>query len=181
MSYAAYRNLITELRSQDKTTGPNQSDDFLRYTDLNIGRMNKWDKHFSLSPAHQEALTRISQPERWLVLTEAWCGDAAHVIPILAKLANAAEMVELGLVLRDENLELMDQFLTNGGRSIPKLIRINTQWEVLGTFGPRPAEAQNLMLQMKQDGEDKAEINKALQIWYARNRGLAIADELLGI
>src|SRR5690606_26509598 len=122
-----YRELIDKLRSQNKTTGEDHSEDMLNYTDLNISRMNKWDKRFELSADVLALLKNTNRKEAWVVLTEAWCGDAAHAIPVMAKMAAASPNIDLHLVLRDENLDLMDQYLTNGGRSIPKLIRVDAE------------------------------------------------------
>ncbi|WP_417602482.1 thioredoxin family protein [Owenweeksia hongkongensis] len=179
MSYTEYRELIDRLRANNKTTGDNHSEDMLNYTDLNIARMNKWDKRFVLDADVQTLLKNIEKKETWIVLTEAWCGDAAHSVPVMAKMADACENIDLHLVLRDENLELMDKYLTNGGRSIPKLIRLDAETgEELSTWGPRPKESQDLFTRMKKEGFEKADINKDLQLWYARNSGKAIEQEL---
>ncbi len=179
MSYAEYRELIDRLRANNKTTGDNHSEDMLNYTDLNIARMNKWDKRFALDADVHALINNIEKKETWIVLTEAWCGDAAHSVPVIAKVAEGTSKIDLHLVLRDENLELMDKYLTNGGRSIPKLIRFDTETgEELSTWGPRPKEAQDLFARMKEEGFEKADINKDLQLWYARNSGKAIEQEL---
>lgn len=179
VSYADYKKLIVDLRAINKNTGNNHSDEYLNYTDLNINRMNKWDKHFKPNPHLIKTLQNLSHQELWLVLTEGWCGDAAHAVPMLHKLTQFSNKVEMRLILRDENLELMDQYLTNGGRSIPKLIRLKANsFEYLGGWGPRPKEAQNLMISMKAEGEEKHEINRLLQIWYARDKGVEIQKEL---
>jgi hypothetical protein len=179
IDYSAYRDMINALRQENKTTGTNHSADYLNYTDLNIARMNKWDKIFNLD----NDTIRITQEKKelWLVISEAWCGDAAHALPILNKIAEANQAIEMRIVLRDLNLELMDQFLTNGGRSIPKLIILNENYEVINVWGPRPKAAQDLMVDLKAQGLPKEEITKKLQVWYSRNRGKAIAEELLGL
>ena len=179
MNYAEYRELIDRLRVENKTTGDNHSEAMLNYTDLNIARMNKWDKRFELEDDVKSLLHGIDRKEIWLVLTEAWCGDAAHAVPVMAKMADINSNIDLRLVLRDENLELMDQYLTNGGRSIPKLIRFDAETgEELSTWGPRPKEVQDLFNRMKEEGLEKSEMNKSLQLWYARNYGKAIEKEL---
>ena len=58
----------------------------------------------------------------WLILTEAWCGDAAQNIPTIEKIARENDRIKTLYLLRDENLELMDKYLTGGARAIPKLI-----------------------------------------------------------
>lgn len=179
MSYPEYRELIDRLRVESKTTGDNHSEAMLNYTDLNIARMNKWDKRFQLEADVVSLLESLDRKETWIVLTEAWCGDAAHSVPVMAKMADVTENIDLHLVLRDENLDLMDQYLTNGGRSIPKLIRLDAETgEELSTWGPRPKELQNLFNTMKEEGLEKSEMNRSLQLWYARNSGKAIEQEL---
>ena len=58
----------------------------------------------------------------WLIITEGWCGDAAQCIPTIEKIAAESKNIETHYVLRDENLDLIDEYLTNNARSIPKLI-----------------------------------------------------------
>lgn len=176
-NYQEYRALIDEERAQGKATGGNTSDDYLRYTDLNTNRMDKWDKRYELSEELKKSLDHLEQPEHWILLTEGWCGDAAHSVPVIAKMADYSSKIKLDLLLRDENLELMDKHLTNGGRSIPKLIRYSEDGKVLGEWGPRPAAAQQIMLDGKTKGLEKADINVELQKWYARDRGASIDQE----
>lgn len=176
-NYQEYRALIDEERAQGKATGGNTSDDYLRYTDLNTNRMDKWDKRYELSEELKKRLDKLEQQEHWLLLTEGWCGDAAHSVPVIAKMADYSSKIKLDLLLRDENLELMDQHLTNGGRSIPKLVRYSEDGKVLGEWGPRPAAAQQIMLDGKAQGLEKADINVELQKWYARDRGASIDQE----
>lgn len=179
ISYEEYRELINKLREENRTTSDQNSEAMLYYTDLNIARMDKWDKRFELSEDVSNLLKSIKKPEVWLVLTEGWCGDAAHALPVMAEMVKASDNIQLKLVLREQNLDLMDQYLTNGGRSIPKLIRLDAETlEEMGTWGPRPKEAQEIFTSLKEAAADKEEINKALQLWYARNRGKAIEAEL---
>jgi hypothetical protein len=180
MSYPQYRSYIDDRLKEGKTTGPQDSENYLEYTKLNISRMNKWDKHYAPQPAFLQALQELPQPEKWLVLSEGWCGDAAHSIPLFQRMAeHAPGKIELGIVLRDENLALMDAFLTRGGRSIPKLIRTDKkQTQILGTWGPRPIPAQELLEEYKAQQKSGAVINKALQKWYAKDKGKTIETEL---
>lgn len=177
--YSSYRQLVNDLFRQGKTTGSNHSGDMLAYTEMNIARMNKWDKHFKLPPALAEKLAGHDREEVWLVITEAWCGDAAHAVPVMTKMAEASPAIDLHFVLRDENLQLMDRFLTNGGHSIPKLIRMDAEDHgLLSTWGPRPARLQQEYLAARERGDDMMEFKKQMQIWYARDRGQTIMYEL---
>ncbi|MDR9374050.1 MAG: thioredoxin family protein [Schleiferiaceae bacterium] len=180
MSYPQYRTYIDDRLKEGKTTGPQESENYLEYTKINMSRMNKWDKHYAPQPAFHHALQELPQPEKWLVLSEGWCGDAAHSLPLFHCMAEESQgKVELGIVLRDENLALMDAFLTRGGRSIPKLIRTNkAQTQILGTWGPRPIPAQNILEEFKAQKKSGSDINKALQKWYAKDKGKTIETEL---
>ncbi|WP_435261518.1 thioredoxin family protein [Tenacibaculum sp. nBUS_03] len=136
MSYDDYRGLVDKLIKEGKSTGENQSEDLLNYSVLNDKRMKRLDKTLHLSSDSIENVKKVTEKQTWLVLTEGWCGDAAHNLPMINKIAKENSNIDLQLVLRDENLELMDSFLTNGGRSIPKLIVLDDEKNVIGTWGP---------------------------------------------
>lgn len=118
----------------------------------------------------------------WLVITEAWCGDAAQNIPPIEKIANLNDRIETRYILRDENTELMDQFLTSGSRSIPKLIALDADTlDVLGTWGARPEAAQKLYYELKEKGAEKAAIMEHLQRWYNADRTLSLQNEFVNL
>jgi hypothetical protein len=179
-SYEAYQQMIATLLAEGKTTGANHSEAMLHYTELNLQRMHRLDKTAQLTEAVQEKLLSVIGPWTWLVLTEAWCGDAAQSIPLMAKMAESSPHITLKLLLRDEYPEVMDAYLTNGSRSIPKLICLTEDLRVVGTWGPRPAEAQQLMNDFKQQHPDEGyqALAKEMQLWYARDRTQAIQKEL---
>ncbi|MCO6489879.1 MAG: thioredoxin family protein [Phaeodactylibacter sp.] len=190
MTYEAYRQLTDELLSRGKTTGGNHSEAMIHYTQLNVARMNRLDKTTRLLESAKEQLQNTRRPMIWLTLTEAWCGDAAQVIPVLQKMADASELVELRLILRDEHPDIMDAFLTNGGRSIPKVILLDApSLDVLGDWGPRPAEVQDMVMAAKADLDALAdkeakkkryqELTAAAQKWYAKDKTRSIQEEFL--
>lgn len=172
--YAAYRLLLTELLVEGKTTGPNQSDFYLEIAQLNQARMNRLDRKQRLTEETIAFLADLDQELIFLALTEGWCGDAAQILPVLHWMAEATPKLHLKTLLRDENPELMDQFLTNGARSIPKVIILDAATkETLGSWGPRPAPAQQLVLDYKHAPEPKpdyTEFQKQLHTWYARDK-----------
>jgi len=179
MSYSEYRQKIDELRAAGEATGGHTSEAMLDYTDLNLKRMDKWDKIIKVNEALRHTVQQLAEPEIWLVLTEGWCGDAAHIVPVLNHLASQSDKIELKLILRDENLPLMDLYLTDGGRSIPKLVRLSANdHREIGVWGPRPAPAQELFLQGKRGERNKEDISKELQLFYGRDRGQTILREL---
>jgi len=179
-SYEEYRKLIDDLLAEDKTTGDNHSDAMIHYTKMNVHRMNRLDKRSELSDSLKQELHEVDRPMIWLVLTEAWCGDAAQNLPIINKMAEASDQIELKLILRDENLEIMDQFLTNGkSRSIPKLVCLDKETrEVLGTWGPRPEKAVELYNSLRKDSNlPYQEVAEQLHKWYTTNKNEEIQNE----
>jgi len=190
MDYAAYRSMISEGLASGKTTGENQGEAMLKYTKMNETRMNRLDKTTKLVEEVERELQAIQQPLTWLALTEAWCGDAAQVLPVVNKMAQASEHLSFKLILRDEHPDIMNAFLTNGGKSIPKIIVLDAQTrKVLGSWGPRPAEVQQMVMETKEElasMTDKAAkqqryqalVTKA-QKWYARDKTRRIQQEFL--
>ena len=180
-SYAAYRQLLDELMTEGKTTGETQSAELTAYARLNLQRMERLDKKAALLPEMTAALADLTQHYEWVILTEGWCGDAAQIVPVLEKIAQASQgRLRTHYLLRDQNLDLMDRYLTNGGRSIPKLLILHadTLTEV-ANWGPRPAEAQDLFLEMKATGATHEEFAEKLHGWYAKNKTHATQQELL--
>uniref|UniRef100_A0AB33KZ95 Thioredoxin family protein n=1 Tax=Tenacibaculum sp. Pbs-1 TaxID=3238748 RepID=A0AB33KZ95_9FLAO len=181
-SYSEYRDLVSDLLAQGKSTGPNQSDDLLNYSKLNDKRMKRLDKTVKLTEETLAKIKDVKEPQTWLVLTEGWCGDAAQNLPVINKIAEENPNINLKLVLRDENLELMDEFLTNGGRSIPKLIALNKENEVINTWGPRPTEATKMVVDYKEKhGSLDADFKTDLQVWYNKNKGENTQEDLISM
>ncbi len=184
ITYIEYREMIDALMAEGKTTGENHSEDMLHYTKMNIQRMNRVEKTVELSNETIEALKGIDTKMVWVALTEAWCGDAAQNVPVLAKMAGASDKIELKLLLRDENLDVMDEYLTNGGRSIPKLVALNAEtMDELFVWGPRPEPAQVMMNDFKANpnGRTKQDLVIDIQKWYAKDKGLTMQKELVNL
>ncbi|MGQ0540407.1 MAG: thioredoxin family protein [Blastocatellia bacterium] len=178
MTFAEYINLIDGLLAEGKTTGPKQSEAMFNYGKLNRQRMHRLEKTVELSEAVKSAAKNTNRKQIWLIITEGWCGDAAQNLPVIEKIAAESVNIETRYVLRDENLELMDRFLTAGARSIPKLIALDAETlEVLGTWGARPEAAQNMFIEMKQRGLEKPLIMENLQRWYNEDHGRSVQSE----
>lgn len=182
MSYKAYRSLVKQLVEENSTSGLDKNESLAEYTKLNDKRMNRWDKTFKFSEASSAKLSLFNENITWLVITESWCGDAAHIVPVLYKISELLN-INFRVVFRDENLELMDLFLTNGARAVPKLLMIdNVTGEVLDTFGPRPNEATKMVLDYKEKhGVITPEFKEELQGWYNKNKGQAIVEDITEI
>lgn len=179
-TYQVYRDLVKQLVEKNGNTGPEQNEDLANYTRLNDKRMKRWDKTIKISEVDKKQIETFSGKTTWLVITESWCGDAAHVLPAINKIAELNDNITMKVVLRDENLELMDAFLTNGGRAIPKVIMIDdASGEVVNTFGPRPSEATNLVNRFKaENGGLTPEFKEDLQHWYNKDKGQNIIKDV---
>ena len=183
-SYSEYRKLVTDLLSEGKSTGDQQSESLTHYTSLNEARMNRLEKTIKISDEILEKLQHLNNHYIWLVLSEGWCGDAAQILPILNKMAlGSNNKINLKIVLRDENDDLMSQYLTNGGRAIPKVIVICKEAGIVrADWGPRPKGATELMANYKKEfGVIDEKIKTDLQLWYLADKGISVQQELIEI
>lgn len=179
LTYSEYlKHIEEELASSPETE---EELAMHNYTKLNATRIKRLDATQQVPEEVQEKIQAISQELEWVVLTEGWCGDAAQLVPILNKLQELNSNISMKLLLRDSNLELMDRYLTNGGRSIPKLLVYDPkQDKVLGTWGPRPAGATKLMSDYKEaHGVIDDEVKKQLQQWYNKDKGNGTMQDIL--
>ena len=174
MDYPTYRKLVSELAKRGKSTGPDQSEAMINYTKLSDRRMVRWEKTFKISEEIQKKLATLEKDLTFLVLTESWCGDAAASMPILQKIAESSAKIDLKVVL-------MDAFLTNGARSIPKVIVLdNSNQEIVGEWGPRPSLATKMVEDYKKEhGKLTDEFKQELQLWYNKSKGQNILEDIL--
>jgi len=180
ISYQEYRDLVANLVAEGKSTGKEQSESLLNYSLLNDKRMKRLDKTIKLSEETAAKVKRFSEEQTWLVLTESWCGDAAQTMPVINKIASENSNINLKVVLRDENEALMNEFLTNGGKSIPKLIALNSKNEVVNSWGPRPTFATKMVADYKEKhGSLDASFKQNLQVWYNKDKGQNTQEDLL--
>ncbi|HEY1196420.1 thioredoxin family protein [Flavobacterium sp.] len=183
-SYPEYRKLVTDLLSEGKSTGKEQSESLTNYSKLNEARMNRLEKTIKIDETVAEKLQNLDNHYIWLVLSEGWCGDAAQILPILDKMAHVSnKKIDLKIALRDENDDLMNQYLTNGGRAIPKVIIICKEAGIVrADWGPRPKGASELMAKHKREvGPIDEKIKTDLQLWYLADKGISVQEELLEI
>lgn len=180
ISYQAYRDLMAHHVANETNTGSEITPDLANYTMLNNQRMKRLDKTMKILPENQEFLEAFDKDAYFLIITESWCGDAAQTMPMMFKVAQAAG-VDFKIVLRDENPELMDQFLTNGGRAIAKLILVNkTTGLPVTTWGPRPTKATALVAAEKTaKGSLSPEFKQELQNWYNKDKGKDVENDLV--
>jgi hypothetical protein len=179
-SYEEYLELITELVNKGLTSGPDQSEKLTHFTKLNFQRLKRVFRTLQLSEEIVDAAKNVQSEMLWVVIVESWCGDVPQNLPFMEAISQQANNIRFQIILRDENPEIMDQFLTNGTRSIPKLICFDPRtFEVAGTWGPRPIGASELVKALLKDPEVTKEMrSEAVQRWYLQNKGEQLQSEL---
>lgn len=175
--YLAYMNSIisTPLEAND---APYNKADYMEYTKLNSSRQSRWLKTQTVSEDLKAVIQNIKSSQQWLVITEPWCGDAAHVIPFIMLAAKENSLINLTFELRDSEPFSIENYLTNGSKSIPKLVIRDEQGNDLATWGPRPAGCQTLYTELKERQAAFDEVLTAVQNWYNTDKGKEIQAEL---
>lgn len=150
-----------------------------RYLALNQQRVKRLMSRFRLNPEVEVACVQVAMGSKWLIVNEHWCGDGAQIIPVQAAMQRASSgRLEVRVVFRDAHLELIDAHLTNGGRSIPKTLKLTENWEVEKEWGPRPAYAMDLVARIKADPSIAHTYSEELHKWYAMDKQQAIQTEI---
>lgn len=180
ITYKEYRALVEKLLAEGKSTAVDDSEALVDYSKLNHSRMKRLDKTVKIPAVAVAKVESITKPVNWIVIVEGWCGDAAQNLPVINKLAELNENINLRIVLRDGHPELMQLFLTNGGMSIPKLIQTDSNLEVLSDWGPRPSVAAQMVIDYREKhGKITPEFKKDLQIWYNKDKGESTINDVM--
>lgn len=181
MTYQEYNKVFEE---QIENTNPDLLNDeqkgLYEYKKLNKQRSSRIDKTYEPSDEIKKAVESLEE-QLWMIITEPWCGDSAQNLPYIAKIASLNDKINFRVVLRDSNPDIMDEYLTNGTRSIPKLVAFNPEGEELFIWGPRPKAAQELIIKLKSEGIVKPELYEKLHLWYGKNKGKDIESEFVSI
>lgn len=182
LSYAEYFSLVEKVTAEKSTTGLTINDDTVKYTELNYHRMKRLNKTIVLNTDVVTCIKSITTKQVWLVITESWCGDAAQNTPILNQLAQLNNNIKLCFLLRDDNPEIMDAYLTNGGRSIPKLIALSNDLQhELFTWGPRPETAQTYINELRSQNLPHSELVLKAQEWYNADKTQSFQKEFCAL
>ena len=179
-SYSEYLTMVNTLAEQGIVTGDVQSEGLLNTTQVNLHRIERLDKKVTLTPELKTAIANVKTKWTWYVITEGWCGDASQNLSYIAKMADENPNISLQLLLRDDNPEIMNAYLTNGGKAIPKLICIYEETgEEIGAWGPRPQHIQFQVNALKAEGPEafKAKFGKKLHAWYGKDKGKSVQEE----
>ena len=167
---------ISEERANDN---PDKNDEHQEYYELGLQRMNRILKTFKVDDSQIETLKSKNFNGKILMISEPWCGDASATVPAVSKFFEAAGN-EVKIFLRDSDLSLIDQFLTNGTQSIPIVIILDQNFNVINHWGPRPKHGMELLRKFKENPEayPREEFYNDLQVYYAKNRGKDAVQEI---
>lgn len=180
MSYTEYINkIIDELANTDAAELKDKELSRFNFKTLNLRRSSRIIRNYKVSAELKNIIAEITEPQLWMIITESWCGDSAQNLPYIAAIARENFLINLRIILRDSNPDIMDQYLTNGTRSIPKLIAFDIAGEELFRWGPRPKAVIELINQWKAEGMEKPVWTEKLHIWYSKNKGSELEKDFI--
>lgn len=178
INWYEYLSSFEDILNRKLTKKPFDNEAYIEYVKLNKSRMNRWLRTGLLKGSTQQTIEKIREVQNWYIITEPWCGDAAHSVPFIYLLSELNQNIKLTLILRDSEPEWIERYLTNGSRSIPKLIVRNNYDEDLFTWGPRPKECQLLISELKKQQISDEDIKTRAQEWYNKNKGISLQEEI---
>ena len=177
----AYQEVLEQRATIDPAGLDGLEAERAEFAQLNLHRVRRIRRTWRPSEKLAGLVARIGGPQVWMALTEPWCGDSAQCLPCLEILAQENANIDLRFLLRDDNLEIMDQYLTDGKRGIPLLVSFDREGRELFRWGPRPAEAQKMMDAAIAADLDKPARLEKLHLFYGRNRGVALDQEWVAL
>lgn len=181
MNFQTYLEQFEQILNSPNPQAPYDNPDYFNYTKLNWSRMNRWLKKGEILPQVKEKIQSIQERQEWIVITEPWCGDASHIVPFIHMMAELNPLIHVDYELRDAEPFRINDYLTNGGKAIPKLIIKNADGKELATWGPRPADCQTLYKEMHDNKVPIEEVKIRLQNWYNEHQGVEIQEEITAL
>ncbi|MES2828105.1 MAG: thioredoxin family protein [Bacteroidota bacterium] len=179
MDFESYLLYFESVLLPGHTLAPYTDPAYHNYAKLNWSRQQRWLKVGELNSELTEVVKKISRNQHWVVITEAWCGDAAHILPFIYKLTQLNPLLRLDIQLRDSEPFAINNYLTGTSKSIPKLVIRDANDNDLLVWGPRPRKCQELYNQLKAEHADSEETKKQIQGWYNQDKGVSFQEELL--
>lgn len=151
---------------------------FPEYLATVVKHADLWQGVYRMATVSPESIERLRQvPGEWrlLALSEDWCGDCVSCLPVIARLTERAG-IELRILSRDANPDIMDAHLSSGARSIPVVMIFDRTFHRHGWWGPRPSPVQRWM---RNEGLLLAnpEQSRRRRAWYARDKGRTVVKE----
>ena len=180
LSYDAYLAQMAASLTQPDTGDP-RVDRERDIVQLNYRRTLRAHRTYVVPDAVRTLAGRIRAPQTWMLLTEGWCGDSAQTLPYIVEIAHTNPKIDVRVLLRDANPDVMDVYETDGKRAIPIVAGFGAAGEELFRWGPRPAEAAALFSGLRATGVPKTEIYPKLHLWYGRDRGAAVTREFAAL
>lgn len=182
LSYPEYFEQMKAFVKQGSSSSLSDQEAYNEYTKLGLARMKRWEKLGKLSSQLIDFLESQNGTIHMLAITESWCGDSGQNLPFFDKMTEHG--CSLHLVYREEEPELMNAHLVNGSKSIPVVIFLDSEYQVLGQWGPRPQFIQEKVLAFKRSEhseEEKQEHNQKIQGLYNDDAGQTLCSEVLQI
>lgn len=179
MKFENYLSYFEDILANPSKFPTYADPEYLNYAKLNWSRMNRWLKKFEPTEDAKEFFATLKERQTWILITEPWCGDAAHSVPQIYNLVKDNSNITVDIQLRDAEPFLIDKYLTDGSKSIPKLIIRNESGSDIAIWGPRPEALQQLFLEMKEEGKALEEIKEYFQKWYNEDKGIELQHELI--
>ena len=182
MSFEEYFQLSKKLVENKDSSGENKSEAYVNYTKLSFTRMKRILKTTKIKESILYQLEDLNKPITLLVFSESWCGDAAQCIPVFQKMLENNSNINIRILLRDEHPDVMDQYLTNGSKSIPKIIALDWQLNELGTWGPQPQFLDNWYKEERKNPTMQTmELKEQFQHWYTKDKGVTLQNEMIDL
>ncbi|MGN0003502.1 MAG: thioredoxin family protein [Sphingobacterium composti] len=179
MTFEEYLNYFEQIILNPEQYPIYKDENYYQYAKLNWSRTNRWLNKFEPTDELKTLISSIKEPQTWIIITEPWCGDAAHSVPQLINIAENNPLITIDVQLRDDEPLLINNYLTNGGKSIPKVIFRNANNEDVAVWGPRPQKLQDLFLFWKEEGVEFNTMKESIQKWYNEDKGVEIQNDLI--
>lgn len=177
-----YPEFMDQIRRKVESPDSAARDEVIfEYIRLNFQRATRIAKTGRIESPLRALLESIETPQWWIAITEDWCGDSAQILPYVAKMSELNPRIRFRILPREQYPEVMDQYLTDGKRSIPKIVALDDDGNELFQWGSRPAPAHRLVKALRDSGAPKADIQKALHTWYAKDRGRSFQEEIAAL
>lgn len=177
VSFEEYLKKAEESLSHPKT---DVEKEYREYYELGIQRMHRMSKIYKPDTKQAAALALKNFNGKILIISEPWCGDASQAIPVVYRFFRK---IEIRITYRDQQPSLIDDFLTNGARSIPIVVFLDEKFQVINSWGPRPEFGKKLFLKHKENPAlfSEEQLHNDLQVYYAKNKGFDTVEEMLAL
>lgn len=175
----SFEEYISTAKERLENPSNQKEPEYKQYYELGLQRMDRTLKKYVPDEQQLKELASKNFDGKILIISEAWCGDASATVPALVTFFKGHN--EVKIFLRDSDKSLINQYLTNGTESIPKVIILDKDFNVKNSWGPRPKYGYELLMKHKADpgAYPKDNFYNDLQLYYAKNRGKDAVQEIL--